>query len=71
MGAEVKMVHGLSRHYDVPFKEDVVKSLTTSLISGALGIGGVIGMASVAKMFPAIGSLVGGAGSPHWRLRNV
>ena len=61
IGIQVKMVHGLAKHYDTPFKADVFKSLLMSLISGALGVGGVLGMASLSKAFPMLGSLIGGA----------
>ena len=61
VGTQVKMVHGLAKDYDVPFKQEVVKSLVISLLSGAVGVGGVIGMASLTKSFPVIGSFIGGA----------
>ena len=61
VGTQIKMVHGLAKDYDVPFKKEAVKSIIISLLSGALGVGGVIGIASLTKMFPVIGSFIGGA----------
>lgn len=61
VGIQVKMVHGLAKDYDVPFKQEAVKSLVISLLSGAAGVGGVLGMASLGKSFPVIGSFIGGA----------
>lgn len=60
VATQVKMVHGLTKHYDVPFKGEIVSSLITSLLSGVLGVGVVIGAASLFKSFPVVGSLVGG-----------
>lgn len=61
IGTQIKLVHRLAKHYEVPFKRDLVKSLLISLTSGVLGVSGVIGMASLAKVFPIFGSLVGSA----------
>lgn len=60
LGTQIKMVHGLSKEYGVPFKKEIVRSLILSILSGAVGVGGVMGVASLAKSFPIIGSLIGG-----------
>ena len=61
IGIQIKMVHSLAKQYGIPFKQDVAKSLVMSLISTALGVAGVMGMASLSKVFPMLGALFGGA----------
>ena len=61
MALQIKLVHGLTKHYGVPFKENLVKSLVTSLISGAGSIIGVMGISSISKLVPGLGTLGGGA----------
>jgi uncharacterized protein (DUF697 family) len=61
MALQVKLVHGLAKHYDVPFKENLGKSLITSLLSGASSVLGIIGLGSLAKSVPLLGTLGGGA----------
>ena len=62
MAVQVKLVHGLAKLYEVPFKENVTKSLVASLLSGASGVVGLLGLASLAKVVPVLGSLAGGGG---------
>lgn len=61
MALQIKLVHGLTKHYGVPFKENIGKSLITSLISGAGSIIGVMGISSISKLIPGLGTLSGGA----------
>lgn len=61
MALQIKLVHGLAKHYEVPFKENIVKSLITSLVSGGGAIIGVMGLSSLAKLVPVLGTLGGGA----------
>lgn len=61
MALQVKLVHGLAGLYGVPFKENVGKSLITSLVSGATSLVGVMGLGSLAKSVPLLGTLGGGA----------
>lgn len=61
MALQIKLVHGLATHYGVPFKENMVKSLIASLLSGATSIVSVMGLASIAKAIPVLGTLGGGA----------
>ena len=61
-GLQVKLVHGLAKHYDVPFKENIAKSLVASLLAGVSGVIGVAGLSSLAKAVPGLGTLVGGGG---------
>ena len=62
MALQIKLVHGLANHYEVPFKENLVKSLVTSLVSGATSVVGFMGLASLAKTIPVLGTLGGGGG---------
>jgi uncharacterized protein (DUF697 family) len=62
MALQIKLVHSLANHYQLPFKENVVKSLVTSLVSGATSVVGVMGLASLAKTVPILGTLGGGGG---------
>lgn len=61
MALQIKLVHGLAKHYEVPFKENIGKSLITSLLSGGGAIIGVMGLGSLAKAIPVLGTLGGGA----------
>ena len=62
MALQVKLVHGLAKVYEVPFKENITKSLLASLLSGASSVIGVMGLASLAKTIPVLGTLAGGGG---------
>lgn len=62
MALQVKLIHGLAKHYEVPFKENIAKSLVTSLLSGATSVVGIMGLASLAKSVPLLGTLGGMGG---------
>lgn len=62
MALQVKMAHSLCKLYDVPFKEKLVRSLLTSLVSGASAVVAMSGLASLAKAVPVLGSIAGAAG---------
>lgn len=61
MALEVKMVHDLAKHYDVPFKPNVVRALLASLLSGLTGGLLTRSLYSLARAVPVLGTL-GGAG---------
>jgi len=61
IGVQLKMLHSLCKTYDVPFKENLGKSLISSLIGGSIPAAATITLASVAKLIPGIGTLAGGA----------
>jgi uncharacterized protein (DUF697 family) len=63
-GTQLKMLHSLANHYGVPFKKELGLSLTISLISGTLGVGTAIGLASLAKAFLGIGTVAGSISVP-------
>jgi uncharacterized protein (DUF697 family) len=59
---EIKMIHDLAGHYDVPFKANVVTAILSSLLSGLTGGLLARGLSSVAKAVPVLGTLGGGGG---------
>lgn len=61
MGLQVKLVHGLAEHYDVPFTDTLCRALLTSLLSGSSSVVAVLGLSSLAKSVPPLASLGGGA----------
>lgn len=52
------MIQVLSEHYEAP-SETISKTLITSLVSGALPVASVLGVCSVLKSMPGIGTLIG------------
>lgn len=58
---QVKMIHSLSKLYDVPFKEVRVRSTVIALLGGAAPVAGVMGMSAL-KIIPGIGTLIGSGG---------
>lgn len=61
VGLQIKMVHSLSKLYNVPFSEKRVKSILYSLLGGILPVAGVGLLASVVKFIPIIGQVAGSA----------
>lgn len=58
---QMNLLRSLSEYYEVPFSEIDGKPLITSLVSGSLPVLGVLGLSSVVKLIPGIGTLVGSA----------
>lgn len=58
---QMNMLRSLSEHYGVEFDDTNSKSLITSLIGGSLPVLGVVGLSSLVKAIPGVGSLVGSA----------
>lgn len=52
------MIQTLAEHYETP-TDNVKKSLITSFISGSLPVASVLGLGSIIKSMPGIGSLAG------------
>lgn len=55
---EFHMIQTLAEHYEVPV-DNISRSLVTSLISGALPVISMLGLGSMVKSIPGIGSLAG------------
>jgi len=60
-GTQLSMLRNLSQHYNVEFDKALSKSLIMSLISGSLPVLTMIGLSSVSKFIPGIGTLGGSA----------
>ncbi|HFD86656.1 MAG TPA: DUF697 domain-containing protein [Gammaproteobacteria bacterium] len=52
------MIQTLAEHYEVPV-DDVTRSLVTSLITGSLPVASMLGLGSLFKSVPGIGTLAG------------
>ena len=59
-GVQLNLLRSLCRHYGVDFDEQVSKGILSSLISGSLPVLTVLGLSSVAKLIPGIGTVGGG-----------
>jgi len=59
--AQLHLLRDLSLHYNVEFEEKSAKSILTALMSGALPVLGLLGLSSMFKFIPGIGTLGGGA----------
>ena len=55
---EFHMIQTLAEHYEIPV-DNISRSLVTSLISGALPVVSMLGIGSMVKSIPGIGSLAG------------
>lgn len=56
---QLSLLKQLSEHYGVPFDNFDLKSILTSLISGSLPIISVVGLSSLVKFIPGLGTLAG------------
>ena len=63
-GVAIKLVHSLGKLYEVPFREDQVKSVVTSLVGGALSTELGVGAAGLLKGWPFVGGLLSVAAVP-------
>ncbi len=52
------MIQTLAEHYEIP-ADNINKSLVTSLVSGSLPVVSILGLGSLFKSIPGIGSLAG------------
>jgi len=60
LGLQVKMVHSLSKIYNVPFSEKRTRSILYSLLGSVVPVAGVGLLASAVKFVPVIGQAAGG-----------
>jgi len=58
---QVNLLHHLSNHYALDFNKRRAKVILTALLSGALPVFTVLGLSSVLKLIPGIGTLGGNA----------
>lgn len=59
---QLTMIKHLCKHYDVDFNVQRSKLLVTSLLTGSLPALAIIGLSSISKLMPGIGTLGGSAG---------
>jgi uncharacterized protein (DUF697 family) len=58
-GIQVKMVHSIANQYEVPFSQNLVKSLIAALTGGVLSATTATPIASLVKVVPIIGQVAG------------
>lgn len=58
-GLQVKMVHSIANKYEVPFSQNVVKSLIAALTGGVLTATTATSISSLVKVVPFIGQAAG------------
>ncbi|MFT5392786.1 MAG: hypothetical protein ACI8PT_002984 [Gammaproteobacteria bacterium] len=64
-GVQLNMLHSVSKLYDVPFSANLVKSLVSSLVGGALPAKAAWGATgSLVKSIPIVGTYLGWATMP-------
>jgi uncharacterized protein (DUF697 family) len=63
-GVAIKLLHSLGKLYDVPFRQDQIKSIASSLVGGALSTELGIGAAGVMKGWPVVGGVLSVAAVP-------
>lgn len=56
---QLSLLKQLCEYYDVPFENFDIKSILTSLIGGSLPIVSVVGLSSLVKVIPGLGSIAG------------
>lgn len=59
-GTQVNMLRTLCKQYEVDFDEQKGKALLTSLVGGSLPVMTVLGLSSVVKLIPGVGTVGGG-----------
>ena len=59
MGIQLKMLHSLTKLYEVPFQKNIGKNLIASLIGGVLPTTTAVAVASIAKTIPGLGTAAG------------
>ncbi|RKZ50463.1 MAG: GTPase [Candidatus Parabeggiatoa sp. nov. 3] len=58
-GLQVKMVHSIANHYEVPFSQTMVKSMIAALTGGALSATTATSITSLVKVVPFFGQIAG------------
>jgi uncharacterized protein (DUF697 family) len=58
-GIQLKMLHSLSEQYEIPFSENMVKSIVSSLLGGTLSLTVAMPVASLIKVVPVVGQVSG------------
>ena len=58
-GVQIKMLHSLTKLYEVPFSKNLGKSLIVSLLGGIMPTSAAMTLASFAKAVPGLGTATG------------
>ncbi len=58
-GVQLKMLHGLTKLYEVPFSKNFGKSAIASLLGGVMPTSTAMTLASLAKIVPGLGTATG------------
>ena len=61
-GVQLNLLRSLCKHYGIEFDEQQGKAFIHSLVSGAAPVAAVVGLSSVLKIIPGIGTIGGGIG---------
>jgi uncharacterized protein (DUF697 family) len=64
MGIQLNMIRKIASEYDIPFRQDVGKSIITSLMGGFLPVTLGCAIASIIKFIPLIGQTTGAVTMP-------
>jgi uncharacterized protein (DUF697 family) len=64
MGVQLNMIRKMAAEYDIPFRQDVGKSIITSLMGGFLPVTLGCAIASIIKFIPLIGQTTGAVTMP-------
>ena len=59
-GTQLSLVRRLAQHYEIDFDETMARSVLVSLFSGVIPLVTVVGLSSLVKIIPGIGSIGGG-----------
>ncbi len=59
-GTQLNLLRSLSQHYGISFDEQTSKAVVTSLLSGSIPVLTVLGLSSIVKIIPGIGTIGGG-----------
>lgn len=60
----IKLLRDLAKHYDVPFRQDRVKSIASALVGGALSAELGVGAIGLVKGWPLVGGVLTFAAMP-------
>lgn len=63
-GVQIRMLGGISKIYDIPFSENIGKSLIASLVGSMVPMTSAMGAASIIKSVPLLGTVVSAFAMP-------
>ena len=63
-GVQLKMIHSLTKYYDIPFSREAAKSIIAALIGGGGSFVIAASAGSMMKLIPVVGSVAGALTQP-------